>query len=192
MNTVGIDEVGRGCWAGPLVAAAVILDEPIDGLTDSKRLSAVQRKTIVKEIYIKAKAIGLGWVDARRIDSIGLSAANKEAMEQALSQIVVPTDRIIIDGNYNFLSHIERTETIIGADGTVPCVSAASIVAKVARDAYMVDAAMQYPEYGFEKHVGYGTRFHHEQIKLYGVCDLHRLSYKPLQAILNVSDIIST
>lgn len=192
MNTVGIDEVGRGCWAGPLVAAAVILDEPIDGLTDSKRLSAVQRKTIVKEIYIKAKAIGLGWVDARRIDSIGLSAANKEAMEQALSQIVVPTDRIIIDGNYNFLSHIEQTETIIGADGTVPCVSAASIVAKLARDAYMVDAAIQYPEYGFEKHVGYGTRFHHEQIKLYGVCELHRLSYKPLQAILKVSDIIST
>lgn len=192
MNTVGIDEVGRGCWAGPLVAAAVIIDEPVEGLNDSKKLSAQKRKTLVKEIYLKAKAIGLGWVDAKRIDAIGLSAANREAMEQALGQIVVPWDRIIIDGNYNFLSHVAHTETMIGADGLVPSVSAASIVAKVARDAYMVDAAMQFPEYGFEKHVGYGTRFHHEQIKQHGVCELHRMSYKPLQALLRVSDIIST
>ena len=189
---VGIDEVGRGCWAGPLVAAAVMLDEPIEGLNDSKKLSAVKRKALTKEIYLKARAIGLGWVDAKRIDAVGLSAANREAMEQALAQIVIPWDRAIVDGSFNFLSHVPNTETLIGADGLVPSVSAASIVAKVARDAYMSEAAQQYPEYGFDKHVGYGTQHHYRQIKIYGVCELHRLSYKPLQALLNVSDIIKT
>lgn len=187
---VGIDEVGRGCWAGPLVAAAVILDQPIEGLNDSKKLTPISRKALAKEIYLHAKAIGLGWVDAKRIDAIGLSAANGEAMEQALSQIIISWDRAIIDGNYNYLGRINKTETLIGADGLVPSVSAASIVAKVARDAYMAEMAMQYPEYGFERHVGYGTKYHYDQIKLHGVCDLHRLSYKPLQALLNVSDII--
>lgn len=186
---VGIDEVGRGCWAGPLVAAAVVLDKPIEGLTDSKKLSRLQRKALAKEIYLHARAIGLGWVDARRIDVIGLSAANREAMEQALIQIVVPYDRIIIDGNYNYLSHIERTETLVKADTLIADVSAASIVAKTARDAFMVEAAMQYPAYGFERHVGYGTQHHYEAIKLHGICELHRLSYKPLQALLKVEDV---
>lgn len=186
---VGIDEVGRGCWAGPLVAAAVVLSKPIEGLNDSKLLSKVRRKEIVKEIYLEADAIGLGWVDARRIDDIGLSAANREAMQAALDSIVIPYHKIILDGNYNYLNHLENTEAIIKADGMIPQVSAASIVAKVARDAFMVDAAMQYPEYGFETHVGYGTRYHYEQIKLHGICELHRLSYKPLQALLKVGDV---
>jgi ribonuclease HII len=190
MNTcVGIDEVGRGSWAGPLVAAAVLLTTPIAGLQDSKLFSRDQRKALAKDIYLQADAIGLGWVEARRIDDIGLSAANREAMEQALSQIIVPYDRVVIDGNYNFLSHIAGSEALVKADASVPAVSAASIVAKVARDAFMVEAAMQYPEYGFEKHVGYGTRLHHDMIKLYGACELHRMSYKPLQALLRVADV---
>lgn len=180
---VGIDEVGRGCWAGPLVAGAVILSEPIEGLMDSKKVSTERRKVLAKEIYLKADALGLGWVDAKRIDTIGLSAANREAMQLALDQIVIQYDRIIIDGNYNFFAHLQNSEALIKADSLVPAVSAASIIAKVARDAFMVEAAMQYPEYGFEKHVGYGTKFHHDQIKLHGVCDLHRLSYKPIQKI---------
>lgn len=186
---VGIDEVGRGCWAGPLVAAAVVLDEPIDGLTDSKKLSKLQRKHLAKEIYLNSKAVALGWVDARRIDIIGLSAANREAMEQALDQIVIPYQRVILDGNYNYLKHVNNSEVLVKADILIPEVSAASIVAKVARDAFMMEAAMQYPEYGFEKHVGYGTAFHYEQIKRFGICELHRLSYKPLQALLKVADV---
>lgn len=189
MPIVGIDEVGRGCWAGPLVAAAVVLDEPIPGLQDSKRLTKLRRKELAKEIYLNAKSIGLGWVDARRIDNIGLSAANREAMENALRQIVGSYDKIIIDGSYNFLSDNPKSETVIGADGKIPEVSAASIVAKVARDAFMVEMAMQYPEYGFERHVGYGTNYHYEQIKRFGVCELHRLSYKPLQALLKLEDV---
>lgn len=186
---VGIDEVGRGCWAGPLVAGAVVLREPIVGLMDSKKLTHNQRKELVKEIYVKAVAIGLGWVDAKTIDAIGLSAANGRAMKLALEQINVPYDRVIIDGTYNFLPEVQGTETLAKADSLVPAVSAASILAKVARDAYMVDAAMQYPEYGFEKHVGYGTRYHHEQLKKFGVCELHRLSYKPLQVLLRVGNV---
>lgn len=189
MHIVGIDEVGRGCWAGPLVAAAVVLDQPIEGLQDSKRLTKPRRKELAKEIYLKAKSVGLGWVDARRIDSIGLSAANREAMDKALQQIVGTYDKIIIDGNYNYFSDNPVAEAIIGADGKIPEVSAASIVAKVARDAFMVEMAMQYPEYGFERHVGYGTSYHFEQIKRFGVCELHRLSYKPLQAILKLEDV---
>lgn len=189
MRIVGIDEVGRGCWAGPLVAAAVVLDKPIPGLQDSKRLTKLRRKQLAKEIYLHAKSIGLGWVNARRIDVIGLSAANREAMENALFQIVGSYDKIIIDGSYNFLSDNPLSETLIGADGKIPEVSAASIVAKVARDAYMVEMAMQYPEYGFERHVGYGTDYHYEQIKRFGVCELHRLSYKPVQALLKLEDV---
>lgn len=189
MQIVGIDEVGRGCWAGPLVAAAVVLDKPIPGLQDSKRLTKLRRKELAKEIYLHAKSIGLGWVNARRIDVVGLSAANREAMENALLQIVGSYEKIIIDGSYNFLSENPLTEAVIGADGKVPEVSAASIIAKVARDAYMVEMAMQYPEYGFERHVGYGTNYHYEQIKRFGVCELHRLSYKPLQALLRLEDV---
>ncbi len=172
-----------------MVAAAVILNKPIYGLTDSKKILGNKRKNIAKQIYLEASAIGLGWVDAGRIDEVGLSVANREAMEKALAQIVVPYDRIIIDGNYNFLAHLPNVDTLIQADSLIAEVSAASIVAKVARDAFMVEAALKYPEYGFEKHVGYGTAYHYEQLKRHGVCALHRQSYKPLQALLKVPNV---
>lgn len=191
MVIVGIDEVGRGCWAGPLVAAAVILDGRIPCLADSKLVTKQRRKEVAKAIYLNARSVSLGWVSAKRIDQIGLTAANREAMQKALDGIVGDYDKIIIDGNYNYLPENSKSEAIIKADGSIEAVSAASIVAKVARDAYMVDMAMQYPEYGFEKHVGYGTNFHYEQIKLHGVCELHRMSYKPLQALMNSSDTIN-
>lgn len=181
---VGIDEVGRGCWAGPLVAAAVVLDGDISGLDDSKKLSSTKRIQLAKEIYLQAKAVGLGWVSAELIDKIGLSAANRQAMKAALEQIVVPYDRIVIDGNYNFLHDNPQAEAVIGADGLVPEVSAASIIAKVARDSWMVNAAMEYPEYGFDRHVGYGTKLHADMIAQYGICELHRKSYKPIQKIM--------
>lgn len=191
MTIVGIDEVGRGCWAGPLVASAVILDGSIPGLADSKVVSKLRRKELAKLIYLNAKSVSLGWVSAKRIDAIGLSAANREAMQQALDGIIGQYEKIIIDGNYNYLADNPKAEAIIKADGSIDSVSAASIVAKVARDAYMVEMAMQYPEYGFEKHVGYGTNYHYEQLKKHGVCELHRTSYKPLQALMNSSDTIN-
>ncbi|MEK7059670.1 MAG: ribonuclease HII [Patescibacteria group bacterium] len=186
MITVGIDEVGRGCWAGPLVAGAVVLDgrQPIQGLRDSKQLSKKRREELAEEIERKALAVGLGWVDAATVDKVGITTAVKLAMQQALQQIKTAYDEVIIDGHLNFLAEQPKTRAVIKADDTVPAVSAASILAKVARDNYMAAASQKYPDYGFEKHVGYGTAFHMQQLKLHGVIELHRKSFKPIKALL--------
>ncbi len=184
MTRVGIDEVGRGCWAGPLVAGAVILGQPIAGLKDSKLLSKKQRERLAAEIQIQALAIGLGWVSADEIDQYGLTTAVRLAMRRALEQVQVAYDEIIIDGNLNFLSDNPKARAVIKADASVPAVSAASIVAKVARDKFMAEIVSQYADYGFDKHVGYGTALHLEKLKLHGVSALHRTSFKPVQALL--------
>lgn len=188
---VGIDEVGRGCWAGPLVAAAVILSDDFASpkkaswrLTDSKLLTRRQREAADIEIRNTAKAIGLGWVSPQTIDKIGLTAAIRLAMRSALGQIEIEYRDIMIDGNYNFLSDNPKAATLVKADRTIPAVSAASIVAKVARDNYMIEASRIYGLYRFEKHVGYGTRLHQQLLKRHGICALHRLSYKPIKAML--------
>jgi ribonuclease HII len=184
---VGIDEVGRGCWAGPLVAGAVILQQPISGLRDSKKLSKKQRQTLAHATYEQAAAVGLGWVYPEEIDTVGLSNAVGLAMERALAQISEEFDEIIIDGNINFFPNDLRARAVIKADDSVPAVSAASIVAKVARDSYMsTDAHEQFPLYEFNKHVGYGTKLHMELLRLYGVTPLHRKSYKPVMAIMEL------
>ena len=181
---VGIDEVGRGCWAGPVVAGAVILARPIAGLTDSKLLTAKKRESLANDIKIEAVAYGLGWVAPSEVDEIGLTEAVRLAMQRAMAEIDIEYDEIIIDGNYNFFPNEPKAKAIIKADLTIPEVSAASILAKVARDQYMAEAALRYPNYAFEKHVGYGTAAHVAALKLYGVCDLHRLSYKPIKALM--------
>lgn len=185
MITVGIDEVGRGSWAGPVVAGAVVLDIPIEGLRDSKKLTKLQRERLALEINSNALAVGIGWVEAAEIDDIGLTAAVGLAMQRALEQITVNFDKIIIDGNLNYFPDDPRVQAIIKADDTVPEVSAASIAAKVARDSYMANVAhAKYPEYAFDKHVGYGTSLHQQMLKLYGVTELHRKSFRPVQALL--------
>lgn len=184
MIVVGIDEVGRGCWAGPVVAGAVILSEPITGLKDSKKLSKKQREKLAPQIIAEAHAVGLGWVSATELDQLGLTHAVGLAMQRALDQIESEYDQIIIDGDYNFMPNDPKATTLIKADDTVPSVSAASIVAKVARDEYMAGIIKTYPDYGFEKHVGYGTSLHLERLKLHGVSDLHRKSFKPVAALI--------
>lgn len=177
---VGIDEVGRGCLAGPLVAAAVILAAPIIGLDDSKKLNKSQRQRLAKEIYNNALAVGIGWTDVSDINRYKLTFAVSNAMRLALSKINIFFDEIIIDGNFNYLKDQKNVTTIVKADQTVPSVSAASIVAKVYRDEWMNKLAKKFPKYGFDKHVGYGTKQHLEMLELYGPCELHRLFYKPL------------
>jgi len=184
MVSIGIDEVGRGCWAGPVVAGAVSLGKPIAGLKDSKLLSKRQREKLAVEIELWALAFGIGWVEPAEVDEIGLSAAVGLAMQRALEQITLSYDEIIIDGNFNFLADNPKAKAIIKADNSVPAVSAASIIAKVARDQYMAGQAADYPGYGFERHVGYGTALHLEKLKLYGICDLHRRSFKPISALV--------
>lgn len=183
MRTVGIDEVGRGCWAGPVVAGAVILNKPIKGLKDSKKLTKKQRELLAIEIRENA-IVGLGWVAATEVDELGLTEAVRLAMQRAIDHITASYDEIIIDGNLNFLQENPKARAVIKADDSVPAVSAASIVAKVARDNYMAEVATEYPDYGFPSHVGYGTALHLERLKLHGVSDLHRLSFKPIRALV--------
>jgi ribonuclease HII len=181
---LGIDEVGRGPWAGPLVVGAVVLGgADIEGLTDSKKLSKKRREALDIEIRDKASGIGLGWVSAQEIDQIGLSEALVVATTRAVEQISVPYHEIIIDGTINFLKNTSKGQYVLTmkkADLLVPAVSAASIVAKVARDRYMYEQDVVYPSYGFAHHVGYGTALHIAAIKVHGVTPLHRLSIAPL------------
>lgn len=183
MAILGIDEVGRGPWAGPLVVGACVLgDAKIEGLTDSKKLSPKKREALAP-IIEKEAAVGLGWVSAEELDSIGLSATLRKACREAVKQIKIPFHEIIIDGTINFLSDTplgSHVSVLKKADLLVPEVSAASIVAKVARDDYMIKLAEKYPGYGFEKHVGYGTAAHKAAIEQLGICPEHRKSFRPI------------
>jgi ribonuclease HII len=181
---VGIDEVGRGCWAGPLVAGAVLLGDTIDGLRDSKKLTRLQRERLDVQIRATALGFGLGWVSVAEIDQLGLTGAVRLAMHRALQQIIAPYERIIVDGNFNFFAGNPKSEAVIAADDSVPAVSAASIIAKVApRDRFMIDQAKAFPQYGFERHVGYGTKFHQLALEMHGLTILHRRLFKPIQAL---------
>ena len=196
---VGMDEVGRGCWAGPLVAGAVILPakpfhksdplksgpaEAVPLLRDSKKLSKKQRETAAQWIHEHALAVGLGWVSPREIDAVGLTRAVGMAMERALAQITLYFDELIIDGNYNFFAHDPRARAVIKADDSFPSVSAASIVAKVARDNHMAGLPEKYAGYGFDKHVGYGTAAHLKALNLHGPSRHHRSAFAPVAALL--------
>lgn len=186
---LGIDEVGRGPWAGPLVVGAVVLPEGfvLDELTDSKKLSA--KKRVLLDAYIREKALGwgLGWVHAEELDAIGLSSALKLATVRAVEAVKTPYHEIVIDGTINFLKETSKGQfvtTMAKADALVPAVSAASIIAKVARDSYMAEQDIQYPEYGFGSHVGYGTAKHREALLAYGVTLLHRRSFAPIAKLI--------
>lgn len=185
--TIGIDEVGRGCWAGPLVAAAVGFDNAITppvGLNDSKKLSPKKRIELTTMIHAATTHIGVGWVWPKEINKLGLTKSVKLAMVRAIKVLQLENASIIIDGNINYLQHLPNTTAVVKADGSVAAVSAASIIAKVARDTYMINIAKKYPQFGFEKHVGYGTKQHVAALKKYGVLSLHRVNYKPIQKIL--------
>jgi ribonuclease HII len=174
---VGIDEVGRGAWAGPLVVGAVLLGgAKIDGLTDSKLLTKKQREELDGEIRKQAAAIGLGWVSAPHIDELGLTAALKLASRRALAHIRRDYKEIIIDGTISFIDD-SRVTLMKKADLLVPSVSAASIVAKVARDNYMTHLSQLFPDYKFHSHVGYGTAAHRDAVHIHGLTPLHRRSW---------------
>ncbi len=182
---LGIDEVGRGPWAGPLVVGAVVLGgAKIDGLTDSKKLTRRRREELDVIIRAQAAGFGLGWVEPAELDQLGMSAALCLATRRAVEKITTPYNEIIIDGTINFLKDTGKGKyvtTMTKADLLVPSVSAASIIAKVARDSYMYQQHKLYPNYGFDSHVGYGTAKHRQAIDEFGVTPLHRLSFAPLK-----------
>lgn len=183
---IGVDEVGRGCWAGPLVAGAVMLKSPIEGLADSKLLKPHQRKKLSIQIRERALACGTGWVSPQEVDDLGLTAATALAINRAIEVIEI-YDYILIDGSLNFLKNNDRVLTLVKADNLVPAVSAASILAKVARDDFMAEQHGLYPKYGFDRHVGYGTAFHKQAIIEHGLTPLHRRSFKPIKEVLNAA-----
>lgn len=202
---LGMDEVGRGCLAGPLVVGCVVLngDTFIDGLNDSKKLTKKKRETILKSIKREAKDCSLYYISAKKIDEFGISKSLELAYSLALSEINVIPDFILIDGNINFLKNVinkdvrkisldldvKRFEnvpiiTIIKGDGKISAISAASILAKQSRDHYMELVSDIYPEYGFSDHVGYGTKKHLDAIKEKGILDIHRRSFRPISEVL--------
>lgn len=194
----GIDEAGRGPWAGPVVAGAVvILDRNIEKslleeLDDSKKLTAKKREKLYQTLFEEeAKgriAIGIGEASAREIDEMNILQATFLAMKRAAQALKIKPDAAIIDGNQNPKNFPVQTKTVIKGDAKSYSISAASIVAKVYRDRLMSDLAKKYPFYGFEKNAGYGTAAHIKGLNEHGICAEHRCSYKPIKKVLGISD----
>lgn len=185
VDVIGIDEVGRGAWAGPLVVGAVKLSRDIPDVKDSKLIKThIQRMELAKIILSEAEYAELGWVTHGEIDNFGLSAGINLAIRRALRNFK-GSCKIIIDGNINYLADKNNSVAVIKADLFHRPVSAASIIAKVARDNYMIDQAENFPGYNFDTNVGYGTKKHRLALKKLGVCTFHRTSYLPVWERLN-------
>jgi ribonuclease HII len=185
--TAGVDEAGRGPLAGPVVAAAVILDpaRPVDGLADSKALTARRREALAVEIRASSLAWGLGWADAAEVDAVNVLQATFLAMRRALVALSVAPAHVIVDGDrcprLDDLPLDCTIEAVVGGDATVPSVSAASILAKCARDEFMCALEARYPGYGFASHKGYPTAAHIAALRRLGPSPVHRRSFAPVQ-----------
>lgn len=186
--TAGVDEAGRGPLAGPVVAAAVILDpdRPVSGLRDSKQLGPEVRERLAGEIRARSLAWAIGWVDAAEIDVLNILEASLLAMRRALQGLAIAPIRVCVDGNRSpaeaMLGFDCGIEAVVRGDALIQEISAASILAKVSRDAWMTRVASHYPHYGFERHKGYPTPDHIESLARNGPCPLHRRSFGPVRS----------
>ncbi len=180
----GIDEAGRGPLAGPVYAAAVILKkgQTIKGVNDSKKLSEKKREALYNKIIDECLAYAIGVADEEEIDEINILQATFLAMKRAVDGLSIKPDCALVDGNQ--IPPLDcSVSTIIKGDSKSESIAAASILAKVERDRYMLKMAQKYPQYCFEKHKGYGTKLHYEMIEKYGICNIHRKSF--LKKVLN-------
>ena len=178
----GVDEAGRGPLAGPVVAAAVILDErqPIEGLADSKTLTALRRERLYAEIRAKALCCAIGEASVEEIDRLNILKATLLAMQRAVQGLRLKPVRVLVDGNQ--LPVLDMlAEAVVKGDALVPAISAASILAKVHRDRWCGQIHAQFPQYGFDAHKGYGTAAHLEALRLHGACAWHRQSFAPVR-----------
>ena len=180
-RVAGVDEAGRGPLAGPVLAAAVVLDpaRPIPGLRDSKQLSFKRRESLAEQIRSEALDWGVGRAEVEEIDRLNILQAALLAMRRAVEQLSTPLDAAFVDGNARPRLPC-AVVTIVGGDATVPAISAASILAKVTRDSDMISLAAAHPEYGFERHKGYATAEHMRALSRHGPCDVHRRSFAPV------------
>ena len=174
----GVDEAGRGPLCGPVVAAAVILkpEDKIEGVNDSKKLTEKKREALYDVIMSKALSVGVGISDVDVIEKVNILNATKLAMKQAIQNLNVVPEYVLIDGNQMIDINIEA-QTVVSGDAKSESIAAASIIAKVTRDRMLIEWDKQYPQYGFAKHKGYGTKAHIEAIKEYGLCPIHRPSF---------------
>ena len=181
----GVDEAGRGPLAGPVVAAAVILDptNPVEGLNDSKKLSAKRRELLAIEIRAKALAWSVAEATVEEIDAINILQASMLAMRRAVEGLVVKPVRALIDGN-RCPALACKAEAIVGGDGKMESIAAASILAKTTRDAGMRELHVAYPHYGFDRHMGYPTAFHLQALRAYGASSVHRRSFAPVAQLV--------
>jgi ribonuclease HII len=174
----GVDEAGRGPLAGPVCAAAVILPPHIElpGLNDSKKLTDKRRRELFPLIQEVAVAYGIGFASQEEVDEINILQATYLAMERAIAQLPVSPEQLLIDGNRAKDFGIP-TQTVVKGDSLSASIAAASVLAKVARDDWMLEAAREYPQYGFEIHKGYGTKAHYEALTAHGLCPIHRRTF---------------
>lgn len=186
-DLAGVDEAGRGPLAGPVMAAAVVLDpeRPIPGLMDSKRLTARRREALATEIRSGARAWAVARAEVEEIDRLNILHASLLAMRRAVEGLDVLPVRALVDGNRCPELPCEA-QAVVRGDASVPAISAASILAKVARDAEMVELDRRYPAYGFAGHKGYPSKAHLEALQEHGVCPAHRRSYAPVRRVLGL------
>ncbi len=181
----GVDEAGRGPLAGPVVAAAVILDFqwPVPGLADSKTLSEQRRNKL--DVLIRERALGfaVSFAEHNEIDAVNILCATLNAMSRAIQGLSPAPDRVLVDGN-RCPKSVFPCVSIVGGDAIHDCISAASILAKVARDRRMLELDREYPQYGFARHKGYPTKIHRQALLEFGPCPVHRNSYAPVRAAL--------
>lgn len=184
----GIDEAGRGPLAGPVIAAAVVLDpsDKIPGITDSKKLSPSTRDCLAQDIINRALAWGIGRAEVIEIDTMNILQATLLAMSRAFDQIHVPLELAMVDGNQAPLIDC-RTQTVVRGDAKVEAIGAASILAKVDRDRVMMEYAEQHPEYGFDVNFGYYSAEHIDALKTHGPCPIHRKSFRPVADALQMN-----
>ena len=183
----GVDEAGRGPLAGPVVAAAVMLDEnqPIKGLADSKKLSASRREALFDEIRAKALCCSVAQASVEEIDTLNILQATLLAMQRAVAGLRLPPKLVLVDGNRLPVLSMQA-QAIIKGDVLVPAISAASILAKVTRDRWCVEVDALYPHYGFATHKGYGTAAHLAALRAHGACAQHRKTFKPVTEVLGL------
>ena len=181
----GVDEAGRGPLAGPVVAAAVILDDlnPIAGLNDSKKLSPLRREKLYDEIRAKALCCSVAQASVEEIDQLNILQATLLAMSRAVEGLRLKPHKVLVDGNRLPVLDV-LAEAIVRGDATVPAISAASILAKVTRDRWCRELDLQYPEYGFAGHKGYGTAEHLAALRTHGACPEHRKTFAPVAQVL--------
>lgn len=186
----GVDEAGRGPLAGAVFAAAVILDpaRPVAGLRDSKKLSEARRDALAADIKAHALAWSVAFCTEAEIDALNILQASMLAMRRAVEGLHLVPTLALIDGNRCPVMQV-RSEAVIGGDDLVPAISAASILAKTARDAALRQLHLQFPLYGFDQHKGYPTELHLERLRLHGVSPVHRRSYAPVRALLEGTDL---